>query len=215
MPGGVVRDWRTPGREARLFAAALPNIVEWATAVDGQAAQSAREWLLAVPFIRLKSLPIENQNFIGMTVLCRMGAQATGAGPLLARKALGEQNQTARLLALSALGGMGRHAVGAVPDLLPLLKAPEEVIRESAAMALGKIGQRPDMVLAPLLADWEGGRRLPRKTVAYALAGFRDRRALAGLSQLATNPEPIIAGMLTWISATKPLGSFTLIKTSR
>jgi HEAT repeat protein len=62
-----------------------------------------------------------------------------------------------------------------VPALVECLKDRDRSVRAEAAMALGRIGEEPDLVTPALLEDLKEGDLMSRTWTALALGSFGDR----------------------------------------
>ena len=103
--------------------------------------------------------------------LARMGADARAAVPTLCG-ALQSGNEARRYAAMRALGGIGTDADAAVPRLLGILnRYDRRTVAKEAAVALGRIGARPEQVVPALI---EALRKSPlnKVFVAQALGEF-------------------------------------------
>lgn len=122
----------------------------------------------------MDSLSHDSAEVRGFAAACLeiSGAQAKGAAPGLLRLLADAE---VRVYAVSALGAI--KAESAVPELLRLLADKDSGVRGEAALALGRIGAQPGVVIPALrkALDAEGPGRPPLRDNIPLGAGRRDK----------------------------------------
>ena len=163
-----IRDWVTKQSLVEFHFTAA-RVYRW-QAAQGFAALGweARD---ALPEMR----PLFYDPELAETAASAMAFISPDAIPIL-RSGLTNQNEKIRLAGLSALSMAGTNGYAAVPDFVHSLDDSSPVVRKRAALALGRFGQDPALVLPALCKSAQEDSDIGTRQLAiYGMGCFSNR----------------------------------------
>jgi len=121
--------------------------------------------------------------------LAALGTNAPAAVPYLIQIASSHSEDDGRYIAAFTLRAMGHAAEPAIPFLVQCLTNRMETIRDEAALALGYLRLRHEIVV-PALTDYLNA------VIAAKAFGWEFQDAVASLSEFGTNATPAVPALL-------------------